>query len=216
MRIFTIVLMLVMSTAVMAQDCLLGNTQNVVSFEAGWLGGGVAYAQLTDPATACACEHGFTVDEVRISLVLDAGATVRLIAQLLKVNDVAGCGVPGQVLATSSELLVDGITAQGLYEITIPCDFECALMADSYFLSVTIHEAGGGVELPYTGGTTGVPEKQVPGDPCTSYRNPGTGWEDLIVAGFGGGLPILAAGTCCFDPIDDDPDTWGRVKRIYY
>ena len=216
MRIFTIVLMLMMSTAVMAQDCFLGNTQNVVSFEAGWLGGGVAYAQLVDPFTTCTCDHGFEVDEVRISLVLDAGATVRLIAQLLKVNDVAGCDVPSQVLATSSELLVDGITAQGLYEIAIPCNFECALMADSYFLSVTIQEASGSVELPFTGGTTGVPEKQVPGDPCTSYRNPGTGWEDLIVAGFGGGLPIRAAITCCFDPISDGIDTWGRVKRIYY
>ncbi|MBK7701824.1 MAG: hypothetical protein IPI34_02460 [bacterium] len=214
MRLLMIVLLLIASTTVMAQDCVIGNTQNVVSFEAGWLGTGVAYAQFTDPITTCFCEHGIAIDEIRISLVLDTGATVRLIAQLLKVNDVAGCDVPGQVLATSGERLVDGITAQGLYEIVIPCDFQCALMADSYFLVVTISEANGGVEMPFTGGTTGVPDKQAPGDPCTSYRNPGTGWEDLIGAGFKGGLPILAL-TTCYDPIGDDFHTWGRVKRIY-
>ncbi|MBK6897698.1 MAG: hypothetical protein IPH09_00005 [bacterium] len=214
MRLLMIVLLLIASTTVMAQDCVIGNTQNVVSFEAGWLGTGVAYAQFTDPITTCFCEHGIAIDEIRISLVLDAGATVRLIAQLLKVNDVAGCDVPGQVLATSGERLVDGITAQGLYEIVIPCDFQCALMADSYFLVVTISEANGGVEMPHRrnhrrAGQAGTGRSLH----FLSESWDGLGGPDR--GGLQGGLPILALTTCCYDPIGDDFHTWGRVKRIY-
>jgi len=216
MRLKAIVLILLLGVSVQAQDCLIGNTEALFGYDEGWLQAPASYAQFLDPtANNCTCDPGFVIDEVRIDLILETGATVLARALLLESDNEPACPVPGLILATSPQVLFDGAAARDAYEIVIPCGFQCAVMDDAYFLVVEVIGLTGVADLPYTSANTGVSDKQAPGDPCTAYMDTGSGWEDMILAGFGGGLPIEAAVTCCGDPIVDDADTWGWVKRMY-
>ncbi len=216
MRFYVIVVMLLISAAAQAQDCVIGNSQGLFGYETGWVQTGALFGQYSQPqADGCTCESGFEVDEIRVSLWMEAGATVTVRAHLLEADDVAGCHEPGLVLDSSEPLLFAGASATGVYEIDIPCGLQCAVVWYHYFLVVEITTLSGVVELPFTSANTGVPDKTAPGDPCTTYRDVGSGWEDMILAGFGGGLPIEALVTCCGDPIDQDVGAWGEVKRLY-
>jgi len=210
MRLIVLILLPLLFVSAAAQDCVIGNSQGLFGYELGWVQSGAMYAQFTQPqADNCACDSGFEVDEVRIRLLLEAGATVTLRAHLVEADDVAGCDVPGLILETSDPVLFADASATGVYEIAIPCDFQCAVVWYRYFLVVEITGLSGVAEMPFTSANTGVPDKQAPGDPCTAYRDVGAGWEDMIMAGFGGGLPIEAAVSCCGDPIEHGVGAWG-------
>lgn len=216
MRLIVIILLPLLFASAQAQDCVIGNTQGLFGYDAGWIQTGAMYAQFTQPqADNCTCDSGFVVDEIRISLRLEIDASVIVRAHLLEADDMAGCDVPGLVLDSSDPVLFADTSATGVYEIVIPCDFQCAVIWYRYFLAVEIVGLSGVAEMPFTSANTGVPDKQAPGDPCTAYRDVGAGWEDMIMAGFGGGLPIEAAVTCCGDPIEQGVGAWGEVKRLY-
>jgi hypothetical protein len=216
MRRIVLILLPLLLTAARGQDCIVGNTQGLFGLDTGWVSSGASYAQYTQPMSGgCDCETGFLVEEIRVSLHLEAGAGVTVRALLYESDDTTGCDVPSLVLDTSEAVHFAAAPATGVYEIAVPCEFVCAVMWYRYFLAVEITALSGTVDLPFTSHNTGVPDKQAPGDPCTAYRDAGAGWEDMIGAGFGGGLPITAAVSCCGDPIEGDIDTWGEVKSLY-
>ena len=98
--------------------------------------------------------------------------------------------------------------------MNIPCDFDCTIVSEDFFLVLRLTAADATVDLPFTGTETGI-HKLLPGDPCTSYRDRGAGWQDLVAAGLNGGVPITATAECCGEPIEEAGPTWSAVKKAY-
>jgi len=215
MRITLMLLLILASTTVQAQDCVIGNSDPVFAYDAGWVEDTTFFAQLVYPLTSgCSCTPGFVVDAIRLSLFMGVGASVQVRAQLHDVIDDSGCLSPGPVFDTSEAVLFDSVPALGLYEIAIPSSFVCALMTEPFFLVVEVVTVTGFVEMPYANSNTGVPWKQLNGL-CSAYTDTGAGWVDMVDAGFPGGMPITAEVTCCGAPIVEETDTWGTVKSLY-
>ena len=213
-RTFALVLLLVLVPVLAAAqaDCVIGNTDPVVSWQAGWVGMGDGLAQFAPLAQSnCDCEVGFRVLEMTGYFVLSGPTQVTVQAELVAAT-LGGCPAPGSTAAVSAPVTLD--LAEGLQAVTVPCNFDCTIVDEDFFLVLRLTAADGPVELPFTGSDTGIP-KALPGDPCTSYRDEGTGWTDLVTAGFGGGLPIMATAECCGEPIGSAGPSWGRLKQEY-
>lgn len=214
---FLLLLALMIPVAASAQDCALGNLDPVLSYDAGWIVETARFAQFVDPMSpGCSCTPGVLVEEMRVRLYLAAGGAVMLRAHMLDDDGDAACPHPGATLASSEPYLVEAVERTDLYTLSIPCGFPCAVKDETYFLVVEIMALTGSVEMPFTNGDpdTGI-DKQAPGDPCTAWRDVGSGWEDMIGGSFPGGLPIDVMTTCCGEPIAEKYDLWGDVKRIY-
>ncbi|MBC8422999.1 hypothetical protein H8E07_02645 [bacterium] len=187
--------------------CVYGNQTTVTGYE-GWWGGNETYARLISPQIEpCNCDIGFTIRSVNIMLGLDGTANLQVMARLLEADWNGSCWVPGATLAYSPMHVIDYIQLFAYYQITIPCDFPCAVKSEPYFITVD-----------FVGGTSDRVNIVGGGDtdPCTSYNNWGAGWYDLIAdIGFFNGLTMWAVSECCYEPIDTDASSWGAVKSLY-
>lgn len=212
-RLLIPVLLLTACTAAAQSECILGNLDPVVSWEPGWLQAGDAFAQFAPPElSTCDCDVGFQVLELRCPLVFAVPTRVTAQARMLSTVWSGGCPAPGQVVAVSAPVELD--LGAGLQTVSVPCDFDCTIISEDFFLVLSLTAADAVVELPYTGTDTGI-GKLLPGDPCTSYRDRGAGWQDLVAAGLNGGVPITATVDCCGEPIGEAGPTWSGVKRAY-
>jgi len=212
-RLLVSVLLLLAATAAAQPGCTLGNLDPVISWEPGWLQAGDAFAQFAPPDLGdCACDVGYQVTEIRCPLVFSGPTQVTAQAQLMNAVRVGDCPAPNQVVAASDPVVLN--LEAGLQTVAVPCAFDCTIISEDFFLVLRLTAADAVVELPFTGTVTGI-GKNLPGDPCTSYRDRGAGWQDLVAAGLNGGVPITAAAECCGVPIGDDEPSWGALKKSY-
>ncbi len=187
--------------------CVYGNQSSATAYE-GWWGGNETYARMFSPLVEpCECDIGFTIRAINMQLGLDSSADLMVSALLLEADWNGSCWQPGATLTFSPVHVIDYIELFGYYQITIPCDFPCASMTEPYFIAVD-----------FIGGTSDRVNIVGGGDAetCTSYNDWGDGWYDLVAdIGFFDGLTMWAVSDCCYEPIDTDVTSWGKVKTLY-
>lgn len=213
-RTLLLLLTLLAATGAVAQDCHLGNLDPVVTWEAGWVQAGDRFAQFAPPElSTCNCDIGIEISEVHCQLVVNEPTTLTARALVMSAAAPGGCAQPDIVELTSDPVTVD--LDPGLQTVVVPWDFDCFTVQEDFFVVFEITALTGGVEIPVTGHDTGIDLKRLPGTECNLYRHDGSGWQDMVAAGFPGGAPIRAVASCCGQPIGDDDEDWSSLKKSF-
>jgi hypothetical protein len=172
-----------------AGDCVFGNsdTSAILGYYGSWWAGNETYATRINPADyACGCNPGFNIRAIHMLLYLETTSTPSIQVHLAAAP--AGCSAPGAILDSSAVVSVSGITANGYYDIEVPCDLACQDMGSEYFLLFEFLDANGPVGIPVdTAPTT-----------CVDYNDWGSGFADVVSGyGFQGDWFIWADVDCC-------------------
>jgi len=170
-------------------DCQFGNTDfdNIQGSYNEWWWGNETYSYAITPSDySCSCD-GFNVRGLHMLLYLEPGSSP-LVRAILQEADGAGCPVPGAVLATSDAITFSDVPEIAYYDVEIPCDFECADMDATYFLTFEFMDDAGPV---------GIVVDDTP-QACVNYNDWGEGQVDLVAdQSFVGDIYIWADVDCC-------------------
>ncbi|MFH1845909.1 MAG: hypothetical protein ABIF77_22220 [bacterium] len=194
------------------QDCTLGN-QNPPSFlVSGWFIGQERYKYLIFPPEQCACPVGFQL--LNVNMLLSFDATMVPVSFIVR-GDLGeaiwdatnGVWVPGSDYFVSGDYIVT-IDEPGVYVITVPMDgVECAFMDYHYFIGLEFVDPFDADlvidEFPEIGVT---------------YNDWGSGWYDLYFAFLtkSSGKTIIWGDIICCEPaVDNEAQTWGKIKQLY-
>ena len=194
-------------------NCWFGNLNPPVYSIGGWLVGMEGYKYLFNPWDDCDCPAGFWLQTIHFFLNFPEDIQYpyefRVYVDLEDAlwDPAIGCWVPG-IEDCVSPIYTVSIPEPGTYDIGLSIgDFcECAFMDYWYFLSVHFPD-----EI-----TASIIVDEFP-TPCTVYNNWGSGWVDIFSQGFSdfGNFVMYGEGVCCDQPVDVEPQTWGRVKSLY-
>lgn len=168
------------------------------------------YALSFNPAAdGITCGEGFSLKAVHMVMVLDDQCEFEVSASLLgAVDDGNGCLEPGEQIATSAAILINGITEFGIVDVEIPFEVDCATANETYFLAINFLDDNGGVRvgLPVTDTAT----------VCRTFNDWGAGFTDLVdYSGFTGDLMIYGDVDCCSNPVANDSASFGTLKALY-
>jgi hypothetical protein len=200
----------VAKTARYAGDCVIGNTDfdGLQGHYDAWWWGFEDYAYLVQPAVeGCACDPGVKVMAIHFLLGLDTDTNLNVqVALHNAVDGGGGCMVPDAEYAASDVFNISGITEFAYYDVEVPIVTPCATPDEAYFLVFRFLDNGAS--------SVAIPIDSTP-TACADYNDWGSGWEDLITAGFLGDIYIWADVDCCDFPVPSEGTSWGTVKSLY-
>jgi len=175
-----------------ADTCFLHDYDSLAWILNDWVTGEELYKGYIDPSHSCENPYPFTVTAINMPMYFGASAEISASVDVEAVDDtsIAGCTIPGALLAISSEWTAT-VPGEGLWNIWVPLDEP--LMVEGpffagFYISNAIDTSAGAAVL-----TDDNPVL------CTSYNiwDEQVGWVDLCdpsFPGFPGRLVIEAAG----------------------
>jgi len=195
-------------------DCQVGSLEfeGYQGYYSDFWTSGQTYFQLIRPAAeGCACGAGVTVSNVDMFILANMSANFYVQAELWSaVDDGSGCLEPGGPLAVGTGVNFTGFPAEDIYHLSAPLGSPCLAPNDAYFVAFTYLDISSGSFL-------GVPVDSTPAA-CEQYvKTDGVAGHVDPVAEYGwlGNFYVFADLDCCSDPVANDRETWGAVKRMY-
>jgi hypothetical protein len=191
------------------QGCYyVGNLNPAAWAISGWLAPPESYMYVFDPGDDCTdCPDGWRLTHVQILLQTDAAADIVLAGSLLEAIYPFGpdCPYPGPIVC-ETDLLQVSIPGEGMWDVMLPIECDCAFFGYDYVLQVTFDSVSGSVDLI----TDEYPSA------CTSWNLYGTTMADLVDdVGFPGNLMMWGIVECCDTPVAHEKQTWGGIKTLY-
>ncbi len=176
-----------------ADTCFVSDNGEIVYRISSWVTGMELYKSLIDPANSCQNPYPFTITEINMPMIFNTGTPLIVSVDIEAVDytTVAGCPVPGTVLAISQDWELVVPDGGGMYNIWIPLD-EPIVVNEPFFAGFFIaNQIDPGVGADVLCDSIPIP--------CTSFNiwDEEVGWIDLTnneLYSFPGRLAMEAAG----------------------
>lgn len=106
-----------------ADTCFVSDNKQITTRIDGWVVGFELYKSLMNPAHQCENPYPFTVTAINMPMIFDAPTPITIGVDIEAVDSttVAGCTVPGALLALSTEWDAQ-VPQAGMYNIWVPLD----------------------------------------------------------------------------------------------
>ncbi|MCD4689943.1 hypothetical protein K8S17_00615 [bacterium] len=175
----------------------------------GWLLGNESYKTYCDPTGCPDCEGEWKPISVTVYLYWaeENNCELTLSADVENIDmSNPDCPQPGTVIVASDPVVVGPFSPAGLWAITIPLPLDCPVLEEPFFASISFDDSCG--MMPSLVTDAG------PCEPCISWNDWGTGWQDLCDYGFPGNVSMYST-LECQGPSPVQRATWTLIKSKY-